>query len=287
MTKNIFNLINDLDNAAKIPALRAVVHTAMSRTIGSIRQHLRAQDRIKRDEQADDDHIVAGLDQRNGTDENTRSIAELQDAAGFTVDMPPMQLASAWHQLYTEALEALNGKITNRFDAPLDLDSMIKFMTERSQPLDEATVKALAEVIKCDEKTIREMHELQDRQDRERMKAMAPAIKAIFEGLTVNPHDFAEFNNDDAFDGWDRLPMVAKHQLGIKLVEALTKAKNQVMLRVMRSRKLTDLGSIPLIDDGVKQVTEWVEAFETEHSAAIGEAIEAGVFLRTLDDVRA
>ena len=283
MTKNIFDVINSLDNAACIPALRTVTHSAMAKCIGAIRQHLRKQERTERDEEAQ----ATALDQRNDTDENTRSIAELQDAAGFTVAMPPMQLASAWHQLYTEALGALNSKITNRFDAPLDLDSMLKFMTERSQPLDEATVKALAEIIKCDEKTIREMHELQDRQDRERMKAMAPAIKAIFEGLTVNPHDFAEFSNDDAFDGWDRLPMVAKHQLGIKLVEALTKAKNQVMLRVMRSRKLTDLGSIPLIEDGINQMTEWVNEFEKIHYDEIGEAIDQGANLRTLEDARA
>ena len=58
-------------------------------------------------------------------------------------------------------------------------------------------------------------------------------------------------------------------------------------MRVMRSRRLTDLASTPLIEDGISQMTEWVRDFENLHSVTIGEAIERGTNVRTLDDVRA
>ena len=49
MSKNIFDVINGLDNAARIPALRALTHSAMAKCIGAIRQHLREQERTERD----------------------------------------------------------------------------------------------------------------------------------------------------------------------------------------------------------------------------------------------
>ena len=36
--KNIFDVIGDLDNAAKVPALRAVTHSAMAKAIGRVRK---------------------------------------------------------------------------------------------------------------------------------------------------------------------------------------------------------------------------------------------------------
>lgn len=44
MSKNLFDVINGLDNAARIPALRALTHSAMAKCIGAIRQHLREQE---------------------------------------------------------------------------------------------------------------------------------------------------------------------------------------------------------------------------------------------------
>ena len=58
-------------------------------------------------------------------------------------------------------------------------------------------------------------------------------------------------------------------------------------MRVMRSRRLVDLASIPLIEEGVEAMTNWVNEFEKAHCDEIGEAIERGVNVRTLDDLRA
>ena len=275
--KTIFDVVNNLDNAAKVPALRAIVHSSMAKCIGAIRQDIRERTNKQRDEQLDSDHIRTALDQRNGGDENERSVEEIARAMGFGETMPALRQASILHAVYDWANVELNTVITSKWDAPLTIEGMLKFMTERAQPLDESLVKALADAAKTDEKTIRTLHELQERQDREKMIEAMPEIRITFDGFGENGYE----------DSIEHLPIVAQHQLGVKLIDSLNKAKDQVLMRVMRSRRITDLASIPLIEDGISQMTEWVRDFENLHSVTIGEAIERGVNVRTLDDVRA
>ena len=283
--KTIFDVVNNLDNAAKIPALRAIVHSSMAKCIGAIRQHLREQERNERPEDPSgftevpsvDRRAMQDLDMRNQVDENERSVEEIARAMGFGETMPALRQACILHAVYDWANVELNTIITSKWDAPLTLDGMLKFMTEKAQPLDESLVKALADAAKTDEKTIRTLHELQERQDREKLIEAMPEIKLTFDGFGENGYEASI----------EHMPIVAQHQLGVKLIDSLNKAKDQVLTRVMRSRRIADLASIPLIEDGINQMTEWVREFENLHSATIGEAIERGVNVRTLDDLRA
>ena len=273
MSKNIFDVINGLDNAARIPALRTVTHSAMAKCIGAIRQHLREQERTQRDEESN----ATALDQRNEHDENTRSVEEISRAMGFGTSMPAIKQASILHAVYDWANGELQTLITSQWDAPLSLDGMLKFMTEKAQPLDKALVKALADAARTDEKTIMQLHELQEMRDREKLKELLPTIVLTFNGFGENGYE------DSAMD----LPVIAQHQMGVKLVESLNKARDSVLMRVMRSRRLIDLASIPLIEEGIKAMTDWVNEFEKLHHEEIGEAIERGMNVRTLDDLRA
>ncbi len=285
MTKNIFDVINGLDNAARIPALRAVTHSAMAKCIGAIRQHLREQERNERPEDPSgftevpsvDRRAMQDLDMRNQVDENTRSVEEISRAMGFETDVPAIKQASILHAVYDWANGELQTLITSQWDAPLSLDGMLKFMTEKAQPLDKALVKALADAARTDEATIAKMHELQDIRDREKLKELLPTIALTFNGFGMNGHE------NSASD----LPTIAQHQMGVKLVESLSKARDNVLMRVMRSRRLTDLASIPLIEEGIKAMSDWVNEFEKLHRDEIGEAIERGANVRTLDDLRA
>lgn len=275
--KNIFDIVNDLDNAAKIPALRTIIHSSMAKCIGAIRQDIRERAPKQRNEQMDENRAMLALDQRNGRDENERSVEEISRAMGFGETMPALRQASILHAVYDWANVELNTVITSKWDAPLSLDGMIDFMTTRTQPLDESLVKALAEAAKTDEKTIRALHELQERESREKLIEAVPEIKLTFNGFGENGYE----------DSIADMPIVAQHQLGVKLVESLVKAKNQTLMRVMRSRRITDLASIPLIEDGIKQMTEWVQQFEDVYGHEINEAIDQGANLRTLDDTQA
>ena len=77
---------------------------------------------------------------------------------------------------------------------------------------------------------------------------MLPTIVLTFNGFGENGYE------DSASD----LPTIAQHQMSVKLVESLNKARDNVLMRVMRSRRLVDLASIPLI--GAKLHALWTKA---------------------------
>lgn len=288
--QSLSDVIETLDNTARIPALRAVVHSSMAKCIGAIRQHIRDQARSVRD----DEDLRSDLDQRNEYDEAHRiggttddilgmyNRSEPTDAAdeakrymGFEVEVPPLRQASMLHAVYDWALSDLLTLTTSRWDAPLTVEQMIEFMTKNASKLDSTLAQALADAAKTDVKTIERMHELQAQREREQLTEATPEILLTFAG----------FGDNGYADAIDKLPKVVQHQMGVKVVESLNKARDQVLSRVMRTRRIADLASVPLIEDAAKQVSNWVEQFEHRYDDEIREAIDAGRNIRTLDDV--
>ena len=236
--KNIFGIVSDLDNAAKIPALRAIVHSSMAKCIGAIRQHLREQARNERPEDPSgftevpsvDRRAMQDLDMRNQVDENTRSVEEIARAMGFGETMPALRQASILHAVYDWANVELNTVITSKWDAPLTIEGMLKFMTEKAQPLDKALVKALAYAARTDEATIAKLHELQEMRDREKLKEMLPTIVLTFNGFGENGYE------DSASD----LPIIAQHQMGVKLVESVNRRLRITRISTLSRALLSD-----------------------------------------------
>ena len=268
---NLFEIIADLDNAARVPALRAITHSMMAKTIGAIRQAIRDAERGQRsDEFAQND-----LDVRNTADENARAHGEVDRLMGFEVRKDPIKMASEFHAVYTWANLELRTIASSKWDLPLEPAAMLEFMASKAQPLDQMLAEALAKAAGCDVATIRKMHELQEQQEQEQLIAATPEILATFEG-------FGEIGYETSLDDLD---VISQHQLGVKVVESLSKEKDKVLQRVMRSRRLTDLASIPLIDEGVQAVSKWVDSYESKHSDEIRDALDAGRNIRTLDDI--
>ena len=268
---SLLDIIDGLDNAARIPALRAIVHSSMAKCIGSIRQHIRDQARYTRNE----DKPQVDLDQRNEYDENSRSTEEIANAMGFSTQMPPLKQASLFHAVYDWANTDLRTLITSKWDAPLALEQMLEFMTGNAQKLDKGLAQALADVVKTDVKTIERMHELQSQREREQLIEATPEIILTFKGFGENGYA----------DAIDELLKIDQHQLGIKVVESLNKAHDQVLSRILRTRRIADLASVAIIEDAAKQVSRWVQQFEHRYSDEIREALEAGRNVRALEDV--
>ena len=269
--QSLFDVIESLDNVARIPALRAITHSTMAKCIGEIRQHIRDQARYVRN----DEDPQVGLDQRNETDENARAEDEIKQAMGFEIQEQPLKRASQFHAVYDWASGELLTLISSKWDAPLTIEQMLEFMLNNAQKLDKQLAQALADAAKTDVKTIERMHEIQARNEREQLVEAIPEILLIFNGFGKNGYE--EAIND--------LPPVDQHQLGVKVVEAINKARDQVLTRILRTRRISDLGSVPLLEDAAKQVSAWVEQFERRHREEIREAIENGRNIRTLEDV--
>ena len=268
---SLLDIIDGLDNVARIPALRAIVHSSMAKCIGSIRQHIREQTRYTRNE----DEPQVDLDQRNEYDENSRSTEDVANAMGFITRMSPLKQASLFHAVYDWVNTDLRTLITSKWDAPLALEQMLEFMTANARKLDKGLAQALADVIKTDVKTIERMHEFQSLREREQLIEATPEIILTFKGFGENGYA----------DAIDELSKIDQHQLGIKVVEALNKARDQVLGRILRTRRIADLASVAIIEDAAKQTCRWVQQFEHRHSDEIREAIEAGRNVRALEDV--
>lgn len=269
--QTLFDVVESMDNAARIPALRGITHSAMAKCIGAIRQHIRDQARNTRNE----DEPQIDLDQRNAFDENTRGEDDVKQAMGFATEVPPLKQASVFHAVYDWALSDLRTLATSKWDEPLSVEQMLEFMTKSAPKLDHTLAQALADAAKTDIKTIERMHELQSQREQEQLIEATPEIIATFKGFGENGYE--ESIND--------LPKIVQHQLGVKVVESLNKARDQVLSRVMRTRRIADLASVPIIEDAAKQVSNWVEQFEHRYGDEIREAIDAGRNIRTLEDV--
>ena len=272
--QNLFDLIESMDNTARIPALRAIAHSAMSRCIGTIRQHIR-----EREQARNEDEPQVDLDLRNAFDENARRDSEdtyhAEFESTFTPPPSPLYEASLLHAVYDWAASELRTIITSKWDEPLTLEQMLEFMANNAQKLDKDLAQALADAAKTDIKAIERMHELQARREREQLIEATPEIILIFNG-------FGENGDPNAID---QLPKIVQHQIGVKVVEALNKARDQVLARVLRTRRISELASVPILEDASQQVSRWVKQFERRHADKIREAIEAGRNVRTLEDL--
>lgn len=269
--QNLFDLVSNFDNVAQVPALRGIVHSTMAKAIGSIRQHLREQAKAQRD----DDLPQIDLDTRNSYDEDQRAPNDFKEAVvGSDAKEAPMFVASRLHAVYDIANDRLQTVLTSKWDSPLTPKAMLSYMIDKAQTLPESVVNALADAAKTTPQVIRTMHELQNRQEREQLRLQAPEILATFGGFDAGWEDAI-----------DELDPITTHQLGIKVLEALTKARDGVLARVMRTRKVGDLASIPLIEDAIAQTKRWIEDFETTHLEEIQQAVDAGRNIRAIEDV--
>lgn len=270
--QSLFDLIGSFDNTARIAALRGIAHSAMAKCIGAIRQDMRDRARMERDA----DNPQVDLDVRNAQDIEAAGVPEeVQNAFGFSSAIPPLKQASILHAVYDLAMSDIKTLAQTRWDYPLGLNKMLDFMLKNAQKLDPHLAEALAEAAQTDVETIAKMHELQNLREREQLAEAAPEIRLTFNGFGDNGYE----------DSLDDLPPLLQHQLGIKVVESLSKARDTVLSRIMRSRRLSELSSIPVLKDAEAQVREWVDMFENTHEADIREAIEAGRNVHTLEDV--
>lgn len=269
---SLFDLVNSFDNVARIAALRGIAHSAMAKCIGAIRQDMRDRARMERDAE----NPQTDLDVRNEQDINAAGVPEeVQNAFGFSIAVPPLKQASTLHAVYDWAMSDIKTLAQTRWDYPLSLNEMLDFMLNNAQKLDPMLAKALAEAAQTDVETIAKMHELQNLREREQLAEAAPEIRLTFNGFGDNGYE----------DSLDDLPALLQHQLGVKVVDSLSKARDAVLNRVMRSRRLTELSAIPVLKDAEQQVRDWVSAFEDAHESDIRDAIEAGRNVRTLEDI--
>lgn len=279
-TANLMDIINNMDNTPRIAALRTLANSTLAKCIGAIRQHIRDMARTQRDE----DQPQTDLDQRNDFDEQHRysntndasyTSQESGAAMGFKPRSLPMLEASRLHAAHEWAVGDLKTLSNSIWDSPLGIEQMLDYMVSNAPKPDMATIRAVAAAAKIKEEEVLKLQELEYVREREQLIEARPEILHTFNGFGSNCYE----------DAVKDLPALLQHQLGVKIVEGLYKAKDRVLTTVLRTRRISELASVPLIEAAAKDMASWVTAFERENSTELLEAFEAGRTIRSLEDV--
>lgn len=269
---DIQTLIDSLNTDSKVVALRTTANYMLVKSIGAARQLIRERERLERDAEM----IGADVDQRNQLDENLRSPNEFRDAiVGANHELTPLERVD----IYTSARDwamiewktATNG---SSFYGPMTVKAMLDFMVKTAEPLSPSLAEMLAEHLKCDVAQIHKLHDLQALRDRERMVADRPEIEAILQSASGFAHE----------DSVNVLNAVDKHQLAVKLIEKLKAATNQVLMGILKTKRLDNLAMTKMYENGISDITNWIREFEHMHMDELAEAAESGR-LRSVEDV--
>lgn len=270
LSASLFDAITDLDNVPRIAALRGIAHRAMSLAIGSIRQDIRNRQALERKA----DEAQTDIDQRNHDDEDNRDADYAKTAMGFDVSISPLKQASIYHAVYDWARSEIATLAVREWDYPMPIGSMLDYMVDNARAPDPAMLKVLADMLKTTPEAIGMLQEVQDRTDRQRLKLIRPEIEATFNGFGENGYE----------SSIEEVPAVAQHSMAMKAIQTLVRKKENVALSVLRTRRLTELADLPLIDEGIAALSLWVTNFEKSHREELAAAAEAGRYLTTLEE---
>lgn len=255
------NTIENFDKTTKTVALRAIANSALARAISTARAQLRAEEVHAREG-------WKALDERNSRDEEIRYQRDADEAFGFAHTDYPAQIETLMG-LYEHCCSAIGDG--SKWDLPMSMEQMLDFFVERAERADPTMIEVLAKTLKAREEDIRRLAEVSAQEERTKLIEQMPSIKSMLAGHS--PNDSASVDP------------VSEHQITLKVVEALGKAKERTLLRIIRSRKLTLLGDIPLLDDAIAQMREVVKQLESQYEVELQEALDAGRSVRTLEDV--
>lgn len=257
---NLLLTYSSLDTVAKTAAYRALTNATLARTIGAARQVLREEQRFARDEQQ------TAIDQRNEQETN-----ELQGE--HEPRRTALQTFHMWGALYIECAEALGPLVRTKYDQALSPTEMLDFMCNAANDnMPEATLKLLAEALGQPVEVLKKMHEDLEADERRRLITQRPDILALITGIDLSNTALAEFSEGD--DPWDRLAIDQRYVLIQKVLRGLKKNKDNVFVRVLRTRSIDSIGDIPLLDEGIKMSTLLLDALE--ESPEIKQAIFDG-----------
>lgn len=270
----IIVLISEMDKVAQIAAYRGLANSGMARCIGAIRQHLREQDPnyVKRED------AVPNINERNEQDENARGDADNALAMGFDRKLPAIELAAKMHAVYDLAKTELQTITLSRWDEAMTAEAMLDFMISKAKPNDPAFADMFAAATGIDVDHINRMEEviqMQDKLNREQLAGQRDTILATFNG----------FGRDGHYEALDDLDVINQHQLAVKTVASMVKAKDRILIQALRSRRISELGSLTLLDDGILQLATYVDELEQTHRSDFSEVLETNYGLRTLGDV--
>lgn len=273
-TSDIFDVIENMETAPRVAAARAMANSVLARAIGAIRQSIRDRRRIEKEvEERTETAAVSKTDAMQEVEENSRAEQQLADAMQFNTEEDPLVVAGRLLAVHDVACDIAK-RFGTKWDEPLSAKAMLDFMTTKTNAVPKALIEVLAKTLKVKPEVIEQMSEIQQRQDREQLIRDTPEILDTLQSID-------RFGYEGA---WMALDGVTQYIVAVKTHHGLLKARDNVIMRSLRSRSLSLIGSIPLLEDGAHQIAEFVTGLEDAFRPEISAAIEAGRALPSVDD---
>jgi hypothetical protein len=260
----MFEVIENLDRVAQVPAYKAIVHSSMARTIGSISAHIKGQRFLERQAEQESGEVGQTIDNRNFIDSDN----EYERTAPYGLDVIPshFERARLMHSVYNWASQQLENISQSKWDDPLTLEQMLDYMQNNAGTISDAFVHALSTATKIAVDDLKRFNDINERMEKERFANDRPEIIDVF-------NSFDGFGSSLAID---ELPPITQYQLAGKVVDGLIKEKSRAITRIMRSKRIDQLADLKLIDDGIDQIKNWADTFHTKHRTEIDDAIHNG-----------
>lgn len=270
---NVFDTIEMMNVVAQVPAFRAVCNSCLARAIGAARQYVRDREATERKDEAEVGKL--DVDQRHGHDEDERIGDEVNKLMGFDEKEDPLLVCSKWMAVYDTALVELNTRALSKWQHAMKPEELLRLMAGQAQGISPKIVAEIARVAKISEKKVLELMEVKERNDREALLKATPEILQILKSVGENGYD----------DSVENIDVVDQYRLYVKVVAGLQKALDKAVSFIASSRSLRNLGDLALLEDSIEQARKATSDFEDKYRIEIGEAIESGRNIMTLEDL--
>lgn len=282
-TRCAIQTLTNANDVTKTAGLRALANNALFRAIGLIDIAIRG--RRRREEMHASESGERTAEQRHSIDQDERISRDpevhlmgdepMKDVVGASaMRRDPTHEASQLFAVYEYARQELMG-VGAAWEQAMAPEDAVAFRAKAGMQDDSAIVAAISAMTGIDAKVLKTWNELAFTQEQAEFTRNAPEILSTlksWEGVTLN---------DEAFVALDP---VTQHQMAVKVAGKLKERKEKVIIRAMRTRRISELGDLALLDDGIEQFKALVKTLERENSAALQAAVENGRSLVSIED---
>lgn len=236
---DFYEIIDQLPEQAKTSVLYSLVGSLNVRIVGAAQRIVRACDR------AGDDLHEEIVTQFEKTRAESAVLAQL--GTGHDFFETTLGMVALREELRTMLAERVNQDI----DSVLPFGDTMKFMTTSTRTLPEEELKALVEALNIDgldASTIKMVHNAEQKRAQGELAAMSQRVLSVVYALEP----------EDTECAFDQLPPELRASLVDKMLTALNKARNDVVIGVLQRRSTANLGDIPMIQGAIVDA-EWLK----------------------------
>lgn len=280
---NLLEQIESLDDTAQRVLWKGLANSSNFQLIRQLEYAALDAQRLTRQasvEDQDDEFsiLMNSLDERNLQDEEEANPET--PILGLEKEPEPtaLEMAHTYAGFAELCADRAHKLSLTRWDQPMSFEQMLKFRLDNygNQALNPSVAfDQMSAFIAVDKATFLKAMELEKEMSKEKFKQMLPDIVTLYQA--VRPQE-------GYLMSWEELPVLNQHRLAIKTLDILMKE----WTRILKRPTLEGLATLGLLNGTVLFVENWIDWFERQHDAALGQLImERGINLVSTKDVHA